>query len=84
MELVVAGWLLLGGWLLAPATAVRCYTDLMKTKVTSYHTSETVKGHTLMLYFVPSISHVSMFLLPKLFSFNYLSCNTSHLNNYSS
>ena len=38
MELVVAGWLLLGGWLLAPATAVRCYTDLMKTKVTTYHT----------------------------------------------
>ena len=36
MELVVAGWLLLGGWLLAPATAVRCYTDLMKTKVTTY------------------------------------------------
>ena len=35
MELVVAGWLLLGGWLLAPATAVRCYTDLMKTKVTN-------------------------------------------------
>ena len=44
MELVVAGWLLLGGWLLAPATAVRCYTDLMKTKVTTYHTSNTVRA----------------------------------------